>query len=274
MSNLALSSLKNLEFEKYFKKELQKIFPHSKTKAETLLKKSMLHTLCAPSSHFRSLLAIETTKLFVPKGYQKIFPWALALEMFHSGSLIHDDLPLMDDGQKRRNKKCNHLVFGEDISLLAGSCLFVESFRLLTQPVFKKKASEILNLFISKTGFKGVMLGQCLDLKLKRPSQLEVLKMMELKTGSLIEAAIQGPALLFGKNKKEILTLKHFSKSLGMAYQLADDLQDQDSFLKQKEGVKLLQKMTRKSLQCLDTLNKDCSRLKDLVYFNEKKSGL
>ncbi len=271
-----ISSLKtSREFEKYFKNHLTKLFqaPHLKTKnlSQNPLKKSILYTLSAPSSHFRSLLTIETTK-YLKQDSKKIFPWAMAIEMFHSGSLIHDDLPSMDNEKTRRGQKCNHIIFGEDISLLAGSCLFIESFSLLKQPVFQKKDTQILELFISKVGFKGLMSGQALDLRLKNPTNSEILKMIQLKTGALIEAAVEGPLLLWVKNQKTKTALTNFAKYLGMAYQLADDLQDKNSHFKIKESKKLLRNLTQKSLESLNSLKKEATTLKALTLLNEKRA--
>ena len=272
----SLGSQKALaEFEKYFKAHLKQLFDISflkpKSLNETSLKKSCLYTLSTPSSYFRSLLAIETTK-YLNQDPKKIFPWAMAIEIFHSGSLIHDDLPSMDNGKMRRGQKCNHLVFGEDVSLLAGSCLFVESFSLLKQPVFKNKVAQILDLFISKTGFRGLMSGQALDLKLKNPTRAEVLTMAHLKTGSLIEAAVEGPLLLWVKNQKTKKALLNFAKYLGMAYQIADDLQDKDSLLKLEESKKLLKNLTQKSLESLKGLKEEAVALKSLSLLNEKRA--
>ncbi len=269
------SSLKiNPEFEKYFKNQLTKLFKSSplKNSTQNLLKQSMLYTLLAPSSHFRAVLSIETTKCLKQEA-KKIFPWAMAIEMFHSGSLILDDLPAMDNGKKRRTKKCNHLVFGEDLSLLAGSCLFIEAFSLLNQEVFKKKQSQILELFISKVGFQGVMGGQALDLRLKKPTNSEILKMIQLKTGSLIEASVAAPLLLWAKNQKTKTALTNFAKSLGMAYQISDDLQDKDFLFKKEEAKKQLRDLTKKSLKSLEPLKEKADSLKKLCLLNEERSS-
>jgi len=259
--------LKYPEFETYFKHQIKLRFTNNRFK-NNLLKKSILYTLLAPASRFRSLLAIATTK-YLNQNTKKIFPWALAIEMVHSGSLIHDDLPLMDNGKMRRNKKCNHLVFGADISLLAGSCLFIESFLLLNQPIFNKKQNQMIQLFVSKIGFKGLIMGQSLDLTLKRMSSSDYLKMVQLKTGSLFEAAVEGPLLLWNKNKQIECALKNFSKYLGIAYQLVDDLKDKDVISSHKKIH--LKEITQKSLDALKPLKKEPVFLKHLAKINQKR---
>ena len=229
----------NFEFEiqKYFRKTF--LINPSKTSlstqkttpdpAQKLLKKAILYSFKGKASHFRPRLCFETAKTLGHKSSQ-ILPWAIALEMVHTASLIHDDMPCMDNAETRRERKCNHLIFGEDIALLTGACLFVESFSLLQDPLFNNKRTEFLELFIRTIGFHGLMSGQAMDLKNKLPHKKELLNIMSLKTGSLISACVLGPALLWA-DKKEYKVLENFAKNLGLAYQIADDYQDisQDS---------------------------------------------
>ena len=227
-----------MNFESHFNSYLQKAFSKAPLPAQKLLRKSLFYSLKAKAGRFRPQLCFATTQA-LGESPKKILPWAIAVEMIHTGSLIHDDMPSMDNAKTRRGKKCNHLVFGEDIALLAGSCLFVESFSLLKHAVFDKNRREILELLISKAGFQALMSGQAIDLRGKSLTQKDSLKMMKLKTGSLISICVLGPLLLWGKTKKEKQALKVFAENLGLAYQLADDFQDQDGADKKwllKEG--------------------------------------
>ena len=252
-----------MNFESAFKNHLKKHFA-SVYPAQKLLQKSLFYTLTAKASRFRPRLCFATSKALGQKP-EKILPWAIALEMIHCASLIHDDLPLMDNAQNRRGKKCNHLVFGEDIALLAGTCLFIESFSLLKAPLFNKKRKEFLDLLISKIGFKGLMSGQALDLKGNFSSKPEFLKMIRLKTGNLIEACVLGPLLLWGKTEKEKKALQNYSKHLGIAYQLADDLKDKDGFFKsKKQTVQELNSLQKKMFKALNPLGKKGEELKQL----------
>ena len=253
-------------FEKYIKDYCKKNFS-SQDNTQKILKKSIEYTLLAKASRFRALLSMATARL-LKQNEKKILPWALSVEMFHSGSLIHDDLPSLDNGTNRRGKKCNHLVFGEDIALLAGSTLFVESFLSINSFVSKKK--ELMNLFISKVGFHSLMSGQCLDLKLKNLSPNKALKMIQWKTGSLIEVSVEGPSLLWAKNKKEIQALKDYAYFLGLSYQLADDLQDKDLVIKNSEN--LLKQYTKNSLKSLSPFKDRAEELKTLSLKNEARA--
>ena len=258
-----------MDFESQFNSYLQKTFSKTPLPAQKLLKKSLFYSLKGKASRFRPQLCFATTTA-LRQNPRKILPWAIAIEMIHTGSLIHDDMPAMDNAKTRRGKACNHLVFGEDIALLAGACLFVESFSLLKHTVFNKKRKELLELLISKAGFQSLMSGQALDLKNKSLSKINTLKMMQLKTGALISACVLGPLFLWGKIKKEKQALKIFADNLGLAYQLADDFQDQDGADKKwllKEGMACL----NKSLKALKNLNTNTKKLLDLTTAIQKR---
>ncbi len=265
-----------MNFESSFKSFITKRFLKTSAPAQNRLRQAIFYTLFAKGSRFRPQLCFAATKA-LGQNPKKILPWAIAIEMIHGASLIHDDLPSMDNAQTRRGKKSNHLIFGEDMAILAGTCLFIESFSLLNDPLFDKNRPQILSLLISKIGFKGLMSGQALDLyrsSLKNPPSLgknsnksavkgagsskqKFFKMIQLKTGSLIEAAILGPLLLWGKTQRERKALTHYSKSLGRAYQLADDLKDKDNFFKPKSlALEELRLARQKSLQALEPLGK------------------
>lgn len=263
-----------MNFESSFKSYLEKQFLKAPYPAQKLLRRSVFFSLISKASRFRPQLCFATAKALGQEP-QKILPWAMAVEILHCASLIHDDLPAMDNAKTRRGKKCNHLVFGEDMALLAGTCLFVESFSLLNDPLFNKKRSQILNLFISKAGFKGLMSGQALDLRFNCSTKKDFFKMIQLKTGSLIEASVLGPVFLWGKNEKENKAFQTYAENLGIAYQLADDLKDKDGFFKsKKQALKELDTVSKKSLTALKPIGKSGEELKHLILLNQKRVGL
>ena len=256
-----------MDFESSFKQHLKKHFAQADHPAQKLLKRSLFHTLFAKASRFRPQLCFAATKALGQKP-KKILPWAIAIEMIHSASLIHDDLPLMDDGKIRRGKKCNHKLFGENIALLAGTCLFVESFSLLQSPIFNDKKSQLLRLLTSKIGFQGLMSGQAMDLKGSLSSKKEFLKMIQLKTGSLLSASTLGPLILWGKQETQKKALQSYNQNIGIAYQLADDLKDKDSFFQTKSlALKELKIAIQKSLKAIEPLGKRGEDLKKLSLF-------
>ena len=158
------------------------------------------------------------------------------------------------------------------MALLAGTCLFVEAFFLLTNPVFKEKNQEMLKLLVDRTGFYGIMGGQALDIRGKSSSQSFLLKLAELKTGSLILAAVEGPARLWNHTGWELRALQKYGRYLGQAYQMADDLIDGNSskgeFHKKRA---LLKKLTQESLTALKPFKKKAQPLANLSLSNEKR---
>ena len=154
-----------MNFESSFKKYLNQHFTKTGHSAQKSLRESLFYTSLSKAGRFRPRLCFAATKALGQEP-AKILPWSIAIEMIHSASLIHDDLPAMDNARRRRGKRCNHFMFGEDMALLAGDCLFVESFALLEDPIFNGKRVEALRLLIAKAGFKGLMSGQALDLRL------------------------------------------------------------------------------------------------------------
>ncbi len=261
-----------MDFESVFKKHLQKLFSKALLPSQKLLKKSLFYSLFGKASRFRPHLCFASAHVFGKKP-QDIFPWAMAVEMIHCASLIHDDLPLMDDSKTRRGKKCNHLVFGEDIALLAGTCLFVQSFSFLKDPLFDEKRAQVLDLFLSEVGFSGLMSGQALDLRENFTTKSQFLKMIQLKTSSLISASVLGPFLLWGKNHKEKKALQNYSQNMGIAYQIADDLQDKLSFFNSKqEGLKELKSAIQKSLTAIKPFKKRAEKLKWLSLFLQNRA--
>ena len=258
-----------MDFESSFKAYLDKRFLKAPSPSQRLLKKAVFYSLFTKASRFRPRLCFATAKVLGQEP-EKILPWAIAIEMLHCASLIHDDLPAMDDAKIRRGKKCNHLVFGEDMALLAGTCLFVESFSLLSDSLFDKKRSQIVNFLVAKAGFNGLMSGQAMDLRSDSSLKKNFIKTMQLKTGSLIEASVLGPVLLWGKSEKEKKALQIYAKNLGIAYQLADDLKDKDGFFKSKKlALKKLKLLSEKSLTALKPLGQRGDELKHFGLFKQ-----
>ena len=265
-----------MDFDSAFKAYLKQHFLNADSSSQRFLRKSLFYSLTAEAGRFRPKLCFAATKA-LGENPKKILPWAIAIEMIHTASLIHDDLPLMDNAQMRRRLKCNHLVFGEDIALLAGACLFVESFSLLKAPVFHKKRTQILNLLVSKIGFQGLMGGQALDLQKAGPSRKHLLKTIRLKTGSLITACVLAPLILWrkkgGKGQSQTKILTDYSENLGIAYQLADDLQDRDFSLRSKKWIKKeFQTAISRSLAALKPLGSKGAELKALNHFVQKRA--
>ena len=157
-------------------------------------------------------------------------PVACALELIHTYSLIHDDLPSMDDDDFRRGKPTCHKVFGENIAILAGDALLTEAFALLSRVEKVRLSAErrlaVIQEIASAAGIAGMVGGQALDvLSEKNQSNEETLQEIHRrKTGALIVAAVKSGAVIFGAGKEKIQALSEYGMNLGLAFQIADDI--------------------------------------------------
>jgi geranylgeranyl pyrophosphate synthase len=157
------------------------------------------------------------------------FPLAMAVELVHAGSLVHDDLPCMDDDDLRRGKPSNHKVYGEDNALLAGDFLLVHPLLVLNKLDLEANLKlEIINNF--NLAIQEMIIGQSLDLSLAKedaPDYKMTKRMEELKTGALIKLSVVEAARAAAASKEQIEALKVYATNLGLAFQVVDDILDQ-----------------------------------------------
>jgi geranylgeranyl diphosphate synthase type II len=150
---------------------------------------------------------------------------ASAVELIHTYSLIHDDLPCMDNDDYRRGKPTNHKIYGEAGALLAGDALLTRAFDVLAQaPV--PQAAQAVSLLARAAGAHGMVGGQALDIESAQPSVELLTEIHKRKTGALIAVSVEAAAVLCAAEPAQIQALSKFGGHLGMAFQLADDLQD------------------------------------------------
>jgi len=155
-------------------------------------------------------------------------PFACAVEMVHTYSLIHDDMPCMDDDDMRRGKPANHKVYGEDIALLAGDGLLTKAFETALSAEDGKTAARAALVLAQCAGDKGMVGGQCIDLKSEGgEADLELLRAMDSgKTVGLISAACRMGCIAAGGSKNEQEAAGRYAEGLGMAFQIRDDILD------------------------------------------------
>jgi geranylgeranyl diphosphate synthase type II len=161
-----------------------------------------------------------------------VLPLACALEMIHTYSLIHDDLPAMDDDQTRRGKPTCHVKFDEATAILAGDALLTLAFEILADTGCRKAAHEharwltAISNVASAVGFKGMIEGQMRDITFEGTalSETSLEHLHQLKTGKLIEVSVGSGALLSGASAKQQAALKTYSQHIGLAFQVADDV--------------------------------------------------
>jgi len=192
------------------------------------LEDAMRYSLLAGGKRIRPVLALATAEA-LGREQDEVMPLAAAIELIHTYSLIHDDLPAMDDDELRRGKPTCHVVYGEDVAILAGDGLFAEAIKLVLDeqngdPARVLRALRHLVAAISVSGMVG---GQYVDVKETAPHDEAGLRHLhELKTGRLIAAAIECPLLLFGAGEAATMGLRRFAAELGVLFQIVDDILD------------------------------------------------
>ncbi|MBE7705763.1 MAG: polyprenyl synthetase family protein [Cyanobacteria bacterium SIG30] len=211
---------KNLEsyfnIEKY---NLPKEFPKE-------IMEAMAYTTLLGGKRLRGILCLEACNIF-SNNYEKALPLASALEMLHAQSLIHDDLPSMDNDDLRRGKPSNHKIFGEAIAILAGDALISLGAQIILESDVKNKEKITLE-YLKGAGVFGIVGGQTLDILSEgKKIDIETLKIIhKYKTGALFESALVMGALAGEANENEINIIREFANKFGLAFQICDDILD------------------------------------------------
>jgi geranylgeranyl diphosphate synthase type II len=193
------------------------------------LQEAMRYSLLAGGKRIRPVLALATAEAWGLERSQ-VMPLAAALELIHTYSLIHDDLPAMDDDDLRRGRPTCHRAFGEDVAILAGDGLYAEAFALLLrkQTGDPRGVLEAAAALAAATGVNGMVGGQYIDVAGGAPGGAEGLRRLhELKTGRLIAASIECVVLLARTGETDrIESLRTFASELGVLFQIVDDILD------------------------------------------------
>jgi geranylgeranyl diphosphate synthase, type II len=197
-----------------------------------VLHESMRYSVFAGGKRIRPVLMLAACEA-VGGEINNVLPAACAIEMIHSYSLIHDDLPAMDDDDFRRGSPTNHKVYGEATAILAGDGLLTEAFILLSNPgiwgdVSADCSREVIHLLAKSAGSRGMVGGQVVDMEAEqKPVDLPTLEYIHThKTGALIRAAIEIGALLGGATNAQREALCRYAEAAGLAFQIADDILD------------------------------------------------
>ena len=193
------------------------------------LEEAMRYSLLAGGKRIRPVLALATAAA-VGREPRSVLPLAGALELIHTYSLIHDDLPAMDDDDMRRGRPTCHVAFGEDVAILAGDGLYAEAFRLLLTEQEGDPAGVLAAAreLAAATGVQGMVGGQFIDVAGTAPDGPAGLRHLhELKTGRLIGASIECVLLLGAGNKSDTMSsFQTFASELGVLFQIVDDILD------------------------------------------------
>ena len=220
---------------------------------ENILIEAMNYTLLSNGKMIRPFLVLATNNIFSKKMSDYIVNLATAMEMIHTYTLIHDDLPAMDDDDFRRGKPSCHKKFKESTAILTGDSLLTLAFEILSNldnTINPKIQLTIINKISKLIGYKGVILGQVLDIDFQKNNCNEVAleRLRKLKTANLFIASCQSSAILNNANTEEIKILCSFGKKLGLAYQIKDDIEDNEKF----QDSNLLIDVVNEALKCLD----------------------
>ena len=201
--------------------------------ADSLIDQAMRYSVLSDSKTIRPALVLASGELNNNLTKNSLITLATAIELIHTYSLIHDDLPCMDDDDIRRGKESSHIKFGEANAILAGDALHDLAFEIISTDKDMNDASKIkaVNILANASGAKGMVLGQHLDIESEKSKENIDLKLMKkihtLKTGKLIQAAIEMGQIESSLNKAEINMLLEFGSKIGLAFQIFDDILDE-----------------------------------------------
>lgn len=225
----------------------------SETGYQKMIMEAMNYSILGGGKRLRPLLMQETYHLFGGVDTKCIEPFMAAIEMIHTYSLVHDDLPAMDNDELRRGRKTTHVVYGEAMGILAGDALLNYAFETACKAFFicpedkMKQIARSIQILGNKAGIFGMVGGQVIDIQGATDTQCESMKnitinsgdydkiidrldcMYKLKTSALIEAAMMIGAVLAGADDHEVATVEQIASNVGLAFQIQDDILDETS---------------------------------------------
>ncbi len=213
--------------KKAVERELKRIL----SEENSILFKAMRHAVLSGGKRFRPILALSSGECFGASP-DLVLPFACALELIHNYSLVHDDLPSMDNDDFRRGKPSCHKAYGEDIAILAGDSLLTMAFEILARAPLRKnlqiKREQIIMEISQSAGVKGMVGGQLMDITLSQDSLTEetLHELILKKTGSLIIASVKTGAILGEAGASELEAAVKYGRNVGLAFQIRDDILD------------------------------------------------
>ena len=225
-----------MEFKNWFKEKVNIIDEYlgqvieAKENPQKKIYEAMNYSLLSGGKRLRPVLFLGAYELF-KNDIKEALPFACSMEMIHTYSLIHDDLPAMDNDDYRRGKLSNHKKFGEATAILAGDGLLNKAYEIGLEAAIKLRsinAIKALKTIADSSGTEGMIGGQVIDMDCEvKISSIEELKhMYALKTGAIIKSSVTAGAILAGANEEEIRTLGTYAQKIGLAFQIEDDILD------------------------------------------------
>ncbi|MBR5271266.1 MAG: polyprenyl synthetase family protein [Clostridia bacterium] len=256
----------------------------------------MSYALMAGGKRLRPVLMMSVCKM-CGGDYNEILPYACAMEMIHTYSLVHDDLPSMDNDELRRGKPTCHIKYGEANAILAGDALLNKAFEVMSQSGAKhpEKALKIMSVIAKSSGTDGMIGGQVLDIENGEMSQERLEYIDSLKTGAIIRSSCVAGAIFADATDVEIKAVDEYARHLGIAFQICDDILDvtgntedlgkpvgSDSEMERTTYVKsfgidgakaLLEEHTQKALNSLSIFGKKADFLKELTQYLARRTN-
>jgi len=271
---------------------VESLLPKSDEKAIAKLQEAMDYALTAGGKRMRPFLVLETAALFGAD--DRAMDAAVALEMIHSYSLVHDDLPAMDDADLRRGKPSVHKAYDQAIAVLVGDALLTEAFVVLGK--YEAPITAPLSLELAKaSGMLGMVGGQMLDLYPDGNDEASIISLQDKKTGALIECSATMGCIVGGASEAETQALRLYARKLCLAFQIADDLldvtstpeelgkpagRDEDqgkvtfvSLLSEEGARDRLAKLNDEARAALETIDQDTSVLEDLLEWQASRTS-
>lgn len=265
-----------------------------KENKQNIIYESMNYSLFAGGKRMRAILMLGVYEMF-KEDNTKVLPFACSMEMIHTYSLIHDDLPAMDDDDFRRGKPSNHKKYGEALAILAGDALLNKAFELMLSEGIKLNIDKHLlikamSIISESSGTEGMIGGQVVDIFCDDINDLEGLRYLQkLKTGAIIKSSALVGGVLGGASQKELLLIETFANKLGLAFQIKDDILDIEgdakklgkpigsdqennkktyvSMIGMEESKRLLKKLTVEAIGCLEEFGDKSIQLINLCKF-------
>ena len=228
-----------MNFKKYVKhmkdlvdKALDRYLPSAR-EYPVSIHRAMRYSVFSGGKRIRPILAMESAMACGGKA-EKALPVACAIEFIHTYSLIHDDLPSMDDDDYRRGRLTCHKVFGEANAIMAGDALLTLAFNVISKNLDPKTSTKIITELSDAIGTKGMVGGQVADLEYRsrRKDKVTLNRINHLKTARLFEASAKAGAMIACADLRKVGAMADFGSSLGLAFQIIDDIIDRGDYVK------------------------------------------
>lgn len=262
---------------------LDRFLPMGSDPSPSLIQ-AMRYSVFSGGKRIRPLLVLAST-FAVGGDVERAIPYACALEMIHTYSLIHDDLPAMDNEDYRRGRPTSHRLFGEAMAILAGDALLTEAFQVMANPSFSGDihpftALRVIQEVSKAVGIKGMVGGQALDVEVdgKALDADQIRKIHLYKTAAFITVAVKIGGLIGGADEKQLERLELFGHRFGMAFQLIDDLMDFGekkasnlaNVLGVEEARSEAKRLLKEALEALKEFGTRADPLREIAYSMER----